>query len=286
MVTNNPFCRSGLASLDDLETEEWLELYEELESVQHEFATAKPHCPDYPWPKDALHAPTRLWEYPFAFHHLKTIIDNGSRGRLTAVDFGSGATFFPFSVARLGYDVLAVDGDPRATESLAVAKRTLDTNPGTVKTILSDARETTIPSESVDAVYCISVLEHIPDFTLVLKEIYRILAPTGFLILTVDVDIAGTFELGPKEFKNLQYTVNQLFEPVHGVSVIHPLRVLDSDNSPYPMYPVKTLSESLLAAMKGSLRPVYRYIKKMPVTRKTEKLLVTTYGTCVRKRDR
>jgi 2-polyprenyl-3-methyl-5-hydroxy-6-metoxy-1,4-benzoquinol methylase len=42
-----------------------------------------------------------------------------------------------------------------------------------------------IPDQSVDVVIAFDVLEHVPDYQTAMEEIYRILAPQGFAILTV-----------------------------------------------------------------------------------------------------
>jgi SAM-dependent methyltransferase len=195
-LLENPFTRSGLASLDDLSTPLWHSVFSHLESVQSEFTAAQPHCPDYPWSRDPLHTCIRVWEYPFAYHHLHR------RGGMTAtplpqvVDLGSGATFFPFAIARLGYNVIAVDSDPTAKSSMDRAIGVVSAGAGAVTALLSDARSIALETESVDGVYCISVLEHIPAFETVIYEVRRVLRPGGFFVLTFDVGLRGNAELG------------------------------------------------------------------------------------------
>jgi ubiquinone/menaquinone biosynthesis C-methylase UbiE len=48
------------------------------------------------------------------------------------------------------------------------------------------------PSESFDAVYCLEVLEHLPDTELALSELCRVLKPGGVL-LVIDKSLRGLF---------------------------------------------------------------------------------------------
>ena len=75
-MTQNPFDRSGMASIDDLSLPHWRPIFDCLETVQAEFLAVQPFDADYPWPRDPLHNFIRVWEYPYAYHHLKEIVDN------------------------------------------------------------------------------------------------------------------------------------------------------------------------------------------------------------------
>lgn len=282
-MIQHPFDRSGLASLDDLETPLWRTSFSQLEAIQEEFLAVQPHCPDYPWPKDPLHNCIRVWEYPFIYCNAAVPPELlASSGAPLAVDLGSGATFFPFAVARLGWRVIAVDADLRATSSLDRAIGKVSTGKGTVASLLSDARSITLDAESVDCVYCISVLEHIPDFERVICEAARILRPNGLFMLTFDVDLSGNHELGPAEFNRLMDALQSSFSVVRPGKIIHPLRILTSDNSPYPVYP----KGSILAKMSMSPRHMVHFARNAilgrPMPRR--RILASTYGTCLRKR--
>jgi len=121
-MLDEPFNRSGLASLDDLSTPLWRSIFPQLESTHNEFIAAQPHCADYPWPRDPLHNCTRVWEYPFVYRHLFS-----HRSSLTVpplpqvVDLGSGATFFPFAVAQMGYSVIIMTRNEEPTPSPTVS---------------------------------------------------------------------------------------------------------------------------------------------------------------------
>jgi SAM-dependent methyltransferase len=289
-LLDNPFNRSGLASLDDLSTTQWHSLFPHLESIQNEFIAAQPHTSDYPWTRDPLHNCIRAWEYPFVYHHLRSHrCSESTRSSPRIVDLGSGATFFPFAVAQLGCSVVAVDADTRAKASVDRAIGAVSTGAGTVTSLLSDARSITLESESVDAVFCISVLEHIPDFQAVIAEVGRILRNRGLFVLTFDVDLRGNFQLGPASYTRLIDTLDASFSLVYPEKVVHPLRVLTTDNSIYPLYRHRSILEPLIAPLWRPLSSGYNRLRgrhlppgcEMPPGR----VLATTYGACLRKRD-
>ncbi len=286
-LSENPFNRSGLASLDDLSTPLWHSLFSHLESIQSELTAAQPHCPDYPWPRHPLHNCIRVWEYPFVYHHLQYLQSHSGKPSghplPQVVDLGSGATFFPFAVARLGFSVIAVDADSRATSSVNRAIRTVSAGRGAVTSLLSDARAIALETASVDCVYCISVLEHIPDFEGVIFEVARILRPGGLFVLTFDVGLSGNWELGPTSYERLLDSLQTSFSLVYPEKVVHPLRVLTTDNSIYPMYPARRLLDHpLVRALKHYLRRTYNWLRRLEPP--SGRLLATTYGACLRRR--
>lgn len=146
----------------------------------------------YRWPVDPLHHWSRLWEYPFVSLALKKLLPAGGR----AVDIGSATTFFPFYLTdRCSIDVVAVDPDPFHLEHFSGAIRAVLRNtPVSRLPIPKLARgdETGLPTSSVDVAYSISVIEHIPDFLLVVREMKRIVKPGGYLLLTVDVSTSNS----------------------------------------------------------------------------------------------
>jgi SAM-dependent methyltransferase len=281
-LSDNPFNRSGLASLDDLSTPRWHSLFPQLESIQKEFIAAQPHCPDYPWTRDPLHDCIRVWEYPFVYHHLHSNRSSmAERALPEIVDLGSGATFFPFAVAQLGYRVTAVDADSRAKSSMDRAIEVLSTGAGSVRSLLSDARSLALDAESVDMVYCISVLEHIPDFQAVISEVRRVLRPGGVFVLTFDVDLRGNFEMRPASYARLMAALCSSFSPIYPEKVIHPLRTLTSDNSAYPMYRDRPFPGNLIGPLRHRLHSSFNRLRGRPLP--LGRLLVSTYGTCLRK---
>jgi SAM-dependent methyltransferase len=153
---------------------------------------------------------------------------------------------------------------------------------GAVTFLLSDARSIALETESVDVVYCISVLEHIPDFPAVIAEVQRVLRAGGVFVLTFDVDLRGNFELGPASYARLMDALQASFSPVCPEKVVHPLRVLTTDNSIYPMYPHRPiLDRALITPARHCLRSAYNWVRGRPSP--PGRLLASTYGACLRK---
>ena len=228
------FDRSGLAALSDLQTPEWHELFGPLENMQAEFLSHEPgfRSLEYKWPRDPLHNWSRCWEYPYVYHHLlkwRSKVPKNPR----VVDVGSGVTFFPFAVARLGCGVSCVDIDPICERDLMRAACCVPCAPGHVNFRYASGSLLPFSTEEIDAVYCISVIEHMPDFS-VLKEIHRILKPGGLFLLTFDLDLRGDQEIGPVRYRQLKEGLRALFAENHDETV-HPTDILTSSNSLFPV---------------------------------------------------
>jgi 2-polyprenyl-3-methyl-5-hydroxy-6-metoxy-1,4-benzoquinol methylase len=231
------FDRSGLAALSDLESPEWRELFDFLESEQASFLENEREFwnPAYKWARDPLHTWSRLWEYPYVFHHLQHLRKSlpGDRS-IHVVDFGSGITFLPFSVARLGFHVTCVDTDPIAVESVERAAQCVDTGHGAVRGLIAGAEGAPLSDGAADIVYCVSVLEHVADVTRVLREIARVLSPGGNLVLTTDIDLQGDSSLGIQARTQVVQALAGIFDWVCPDRTVHPADLLTSDRSPYP----------------------------------------------------
>lgn len=234
--SEHPFDRAGFACVSDLEREETKSLLEYLEIVQSDFLNREVdfRSPGYKWPRDPLHTWSRIWEYPYAYYHLQKAVEQKlNSGSMKVADIGSGVTFFPFSVARLGCDVTCVDIDPICALDIPAASKVVNCFPGTVSCgLLADGK---IPLQdcSQDVVYCISVLEHIPNFEETLQEIARILKPNGTFILTVDIDLRGNFELSKDGFGKMQELIDAKFDSSLCERTMHPADYLLTSNSPH-----------------------------------------------------
>jgi SAM-dependent methyltransferase len=252
------FERSGLAALSDLDDPAWSGLLAFLEREQEKFLSqeARFRGPDYPWPRDPLHTFSRIWEYPYAYYHLERwknlrALPNGA----VAVDVGSGNTFFPFSAARLGYEVVCVDPDPLCCRDLEKAISVTDAAPGSVRCLQAGGDKIPLPSGAADAVYCISVLEHLPSHEATVREMARLLKPGGLLLLTIDVSADQTTQISLENHRKLNAALREHFEYEQPDATVHPADVLHSNAGPYPLW---SPPGSLL---RRALRPVGRRIK-------------------------
>ena len=130
---------------------------------------------------------TRAFEYPWAFHVLPVGPSH------TVVDLGGSLGGLQFVLSKQGARVVNVDpGDNDRGrwrvdgETIATFNRAFRTSVELRKTSLAQAG---FASASVDRLYCISTLEHVPEAEIasLAREIGRILTPGGYAVLTIDL---------------------------------------------------------------------------------------------------
>ena len=169
------------------------------------------------WVSDPLWQWSRTWEYPFVFAHLQQFA--AGRQSFDLLDAGSGATFFPFFVARqLNARVLCVDSDPRLDSPI----RSIAQGTGlSVAARIGDIRALDVRDGTVDAVVCISVLEHTNRFREIIAEFLRVLAPGGLLVLTFDISPSGVTDIPPDAARDLFDAVTEATEPFGQASAKH-----------------------------------------------------------------
>jgi len=233
------FERSGLAALSDIQRPEWLDLFNHLEQGQTEFLAKEENfrSPMYIWPRDSLHTWSRIWEYPYVYYHLRSRLRTISCLSLPkVVDVGCGVTFFPFSIAKLGCHVICTDIDPTCKTDIERAAQHVSQGDGKIEFRLTSSALLPLIDGEADVVYCISVLEHIPEFEETVEEIARILKPGGLLILTIDIDLKGNAEIGTQGYKRLTECLAKKFNLMNHETTIHPGDLLTSTTGPYPMH--------------------------------------------------
>ena len=130
---------------------------------------------------------TRRFEYPWAFHAVPL------RPGMRAVEIGGSLAGLQFVLSREGVRVINVDPGERAAhgwpvnhESIARLNRAFGTDVELRNCYIEEAG---LEDASVDLVYSISTIEHIPLELLpsILHEVERILVPGGRFVLTVDL---------------------------------------------------------------------------------------------------
>jgi SAM-dependent methyltransferase len=214
------------------------ELFSTLEREQEGFLTYEPffRSSEYKWPRDPLHTWSRCWEYPYVYRALSNRFGGpppeGHQSPLIA-DVGSGVTFFPFAVAKLGCRVICTDLDPICERDMARAISAVPAGTGEVRFRRCSTDRLPFEDTECDGIYCISVIEHIPNPSGTVEEIFRILKPGGLFCLTIDLDLRGDHEIGPALYADLHRRLRTRFELAVPERGIHPRNLLTSTTGPY-----------------------------------------------------
>ena len=157
------------------------------------------------WVNDPFLQWSRRWEYVYVLQRLDDWWKHKPYG-LDIADAGSGFTFFPFYLQRQRPNVriCCIDADPTAGRAIDEAVRVLGNGPSFS---LENLEKLNRVSESLDAVFSVSVIEHTENPEQVIKEIHRVLRPGGMFVCTFDV----SFEVGsPMHVKQVEQLVNRL----------------------------------------------------------------------------
>lgn len=129
---------------------------------------------------------TRAIEYPWAFHSSN--LEKGMR----VLEIGGGLGGFQFVLSRMGMSVDNVDPGmedlqwPVSAEAISRLNKAFNTN---VRLIKKPIHETDLEAEKYDRIFCISVIEHLPEDLIrssVLKA-HSYLKRGGLFVLTVDL---------------------------------------------------------------------------------------------------
>ncbi|NPV92171.1 MAG: class I SAM-dependent methyltransferase [Firmicutes bacterium] len=132
---------------------------------------------------EGFEIPPEWWSRPYEYTWAKSQIKPGE----TVVDAGCGMNHpFVYILARYSDKVYAVDIDVRVKSLPETAN---------VEYVHADLLNTGLPDESIETVYCISVIEHLgKDHTReAMKEFYRILKPGGRAVITLDITLDPSF---------------------------------------------------------------------------------------------
>jgi 2-polyprenyl-3-methyl-5-hydroxy-6-metoxy-1,4-benzoquinol methylase len=190
---------STYADLGDIESEDFGKITDQLNRINAEYNLSDHSALNkvrYPWSQKYLTYPqfyaSRLWEYPWAILHAQ--LEPG----MQCADVGCGES--PFTIylkETAGCEVLGFDPDIHRRDSQdnfgvseSYIKRT------GLKIVASSIDSLQSDESRFDRVFCISVMEHIPDFHVRakgVKEVARILKPGGLALITVDVNLLMRF---------------------------------------------------------------------------------------------
>ena len=179
------------------------------------------------WGQDPFQLWSRRWEYPFAAQHTIDFARQQQSGRMKILDAGSGVTYFPYFLCdHLPHaDVICVDSDKSYHEMFAAINRNTDHQ--RVSFVEAMLQKLPLKDGGVDAVCCISVLEHTDNYAEIIREFARVLRPGGLLVLTFDLSLDGKFPLSKKTAADLLENVTREFHPVDAVDLHQQLQAMD-----------------------------------------------------------
>jgi len=219
-----PRLRSGIPLLSELQELVQTREYEEMAKFSDAFLGAHRSALrryGIRWGSDPLHGWSRRWEYLF----VAQAIESWANAR--SDDAGSGVTFFPYYLCQRipPANVVCCDSDPVCGRAFADITKRIDASE--VSFVNSVLQNVPLESDSLDVVYCISVLEHTDNYSEILREFVRVLRQGGLLLLTFDLsldekssmrlkDACGLLELVKKEF-----TLDSDWDPVKELDKIH-----------------------------------------------------------------
>ena len=251
------FEKSGLAKNADLNNKIYADLFTQLENEQKIFLErSKSIINDKyfdKWPKDTLHWWSRLWEYPYVFYHLENAISSLNGIDIKIMDFGCGVNFFPYVVSNLGHEVFCVDNDRLCIESLI--KYNSKYPKYRITPISNDGINIPIPDKTIDIAYSVSVFEHVPQLTLLIDEISRVLKDNGILIITFDISLNGNYEIIKENYNEFVKTLSTKFDLSRPYIPTHPNEILTSKNSIYPYKELKSFGKALYLIKNYLIKP-------------------------------
>ncbi len=162
-------------------------LREEFNTLYRDEMGGKPHPTHARFPETIVTHWSREWEYPWA------VLNCEAEPGMRIVDLGCGGSpLIPYFAWRVGCKATGVDLNLSSSEGQTL--RGFPHDPSEVVPeadwVIASMADTGLPDASFDRVICISVLEHVGEDVAIatLREMRRLLAPGGRVLITTDVD--------------------------------------------------------------------------------------------------
>ncbi len=128
--------------------------------------------------------PNAPFPLEYAFHLLGEIRDK------TVVDLGCGSGENLIPLIHRGAHVIGIDISP---ELISIAQRRLNEAGLSASVRVGSAYQTELPDESVDVVFCMSLIHHL-DIAPIRKEMQRVLRPGGSIVVKEPVRFSPYYE--------------------------------------------------------------------------------------------
>jgi ubiquinone/menaquinone biosynthesis C-methylase UbiE len=210
-----PFLKAGIPNTGDYKHLLETSFFRTMETFSDAFVQKNTFLKNhYKWVDDPLHQWSRQWEYSYVYRSIKEYATTQAipHSPIKVLDAGSGVTFFPYymenSIGSL--DITCCDSDGGLAPLFDRVNQSADVG-GKVKFVKTDLHTLPFENDSINVVYCISVLEHTRNYARILDEFRRILRPEGCLVLTFDIGLDGVSEIAPESARALLGEVRQRF---------------------------------------------------------------------------
>lgn len=238
-MTSTQLLRTGIPRIEELDRLKQTETYREPSEFNTAFL-ARHHDAlkkyGQHWGSDPFKLWSRRWEYPFVAQRVLDFTEHNAGRPLKIMDAGSGVTFFPYYICTKfpSAQFVCVDYDPTYTAMFDAINRA--ETAARVRFVQAPLQELPLADGELDAIACISVLEHTDNYGKIIDEFIRVLRPGGLFVLTFDVSLDGKFTLPIPQAKELLRTVQLKFEGADGVDLVselshaHDAAVLTSDH--------------------------------------------------------
>jgi len=204
---------------------------------------------------------SRRWEYPFAAQRLLAFADASAGRPFRLLDAGSGVTFFPYFLAEQidNAQVVCCDSNPsyeRVFDSINAARHT-----DAVRFARSGLRDIPLDTAGVDAICCVSVLEHTSDQVAILDEFRRVLRAGGLLTLTFDVSLDGRGRLSRAGAEQLLAALTARFTIEDECDAAEELRRFDRPDTVLTTDHVRRTRPELLPWKHPALKSLYDLVR-------------------------
>ena len=227
--------RSGIPTIDELDQLKQTDLYRRHTDFNRAFlarhGTALAKYGKH-WGTDPFKLWSRRWEYPYTASHLIDFAERragtGPTGEFRVLDAGSGVTYFPyFLCAQLPQArFTCVDYDASYVPMFDAINATLERDEpaaggagSRVKFVQASLQQLPLRDGELDAICCISVLEHTDNYGQIIDEFLRVLRPGGLFVLTFDLSLDGKFTLPRPQAEALLADMQRKFRIDDGVNL-------------------------------------------------------------------
>jgi SAM-dependent methyltransferase len=147
------------------------------------------------WGIDPFKLWSRRWEYPFTAQRLINFGERRGDKKLKFLDAGSGVTYFPYYVCENlpQAEAICCDYNPSYRQMFEEINAARAHPP--VSFVDAALQDLPFDDQTLDAICCISVLEHTDNYEEIVREFVRVLKPGGQFVLTFDLSLDGRFTL-------------------------------------------------------------------------------------------